>query len=214
MTTHREVDLREVYDRFFALGAPPTQDADKAWRYRRKVTSLGWPAVQLIGEIVRATRPQRVLDLGSGLTSIVLRELAREIPGMHVVTTDTSHGWLLRTILELRRDGLSDADCFMHGTFEASELAKERYDFITVDIDNTPFRRALADKLVGWLAEADGLMLLDDWQIAPYAPTMTTRLLDAGLAVQPRPETRDEFGRFVALAARHMPHPWEWPDDE
>ena len=209
----QQIDLRAVYDRFFALGAPPVQDKDRKWRYRRQVTSIGWPAVRLIGEIVRERRPARVLDLGSGLTTIVLRELAREIPGMQVVTTDTSRGWLLKTMLECRRDGLSDRDFFMHGTFEADPLAREQYDLITVDIADTPFRRALAPKLAKWLAPG-GTMVLDDWQIQPYAPTMRVRLEEEGLTVEPKPATADEFGRFVALAYRVEPSAWEWSDDE
>lgn len=210
------VDLRAVYDRFFELGGPPQQDKDRKWRYRRKVTSLGWPTVRFIGSLVEERHPQRVLDLGSGLTSIVLRSLARE-NGMRVVSTDTSHGWILKTILECRRDGLDDTEFYMHGTFEASEQARTPFDLIVVDIADTPFRRELSSKLPGWLAP-HGVIVLDDWHKEPYASTMTTRLQELGFVVEPCPETRDEFGRFAAIATQPastitVPD-WEWPDDE
>lgn len=151
--------------------------------------------------LVRTYRPRRVLDLGSGVTSHILRALIAEVPGMQVVTTDASRGWLQTTIMELRRDGLSDAHCFVHDAFEASALANEPFDVISVDIFDTRFRRDLSRKLAQWLAPA-GVMLLDDWHKSHYAPTMTARLEQLGLTVEPRVDTRDEWGRFVALAYR------------
>lgn len=192
MTTLNE--LAAIYDRFFALGGPPEWDQARPWRYRRRITSLGWPAAAYLGSLVETYRPGRILDLGSGLTTHILRSLSAD-----VWTTDTSPGWLLKTVAELQRDGRATDRCFLHETFAQSPAAAERFDLISVDIADTAFRRSLAPQLARWLAPG-GRMVLDDWHMDAYREGMTVALVAAGMLVEPQRETTDEFGRYVALA--------------
>lgn len=200
MTT-TAVDLAALTERFFALGAPPAHDAARPWRYRRRVTSLGWPAVAYLGALVETHRPARILDLGSGLTSLVLRSLSAD-----VWTTDTSPGWLTKTLLELQREGLSTDRCYTQATFEQDRASRLTYDLISADIADTGFRRGLAPRLAGWLAPG-GRIVLDDWHLPGYAEGMGAALRTLGFAVTAQPDTIDEFGRFVALATREAHGP-------
>lgn len=195
-------DIRAVYERFFELGGPPRHDEARPWRYRRRITSLRLPAALYLAGLVRERRPARVLDLGSGLTSHVLRALMPEVPGMVVVTTDLSPLWLVTTSRELRRDGLNLEHCHLQDDFEA-ECAGQLgpFDLVSVDIGDLAYRLALAPKLAGWLAPR-GVVFLDDFHAPHYGPTMTKRLESLGFEVRIREETRDEFGGVTATAER------------
>lgn len=192
------VDVEALYKRFFELGGPPAWDVGRPWQYRRRVTSLRMPGMLLLAEIVRARRPARVLDLGSGLTSILLRALIAEVPGMRVTSTDTWARWLACTEKELARDGLNGERCYLHEDFERVE--GERFDLISVDIDRTEFRLGLVPRFQGWLAEG-GVIVLDDWGME-FTDAMRDALEAAGFVVTPRPETLDEYGCFMAVAER------------
>lgn len=199
MTEPLVVDVPALYAAFFARGGPPPGDQSRPWRYRRKDTSLGLPTVRLLATLVRERPTATVLDLGSGLTSYLLHALMGELPGLTVVTTDTSPGWLDRTVGELVRDGYDAQNCHRHPAFEEGHRGREQYGIVSVDIFNTPYRLTLAPKLAGWLG-LGGIMLLDDWHMPHYAVPMTDALLKLGLRVEPQPGTTDEFGRFCALA--------------
>jgi len=193
------MDVVAVYDRFFALGGMPPTDY-RPWQYRRKETSMRLPGCALLASLVRDRRPSRVLDLGSGLTTLVLRELQRqEFPQMIVVTVDTSERWLQTTQTELQRDGLNDEHCYTHAEFDA--LQWEPFDLISVDEGNLEHRVTIVDALARWCAPR-GLLVLDDWKMRDYAQRMTVALTDLGFTVTERYDTMDEFDQFLALAER------------
>lgn len=190
------VDVTALYERFFELGGPPPGNK-RPWQWRRRCTSLRLGGALFLAEAVRRRRPRRVLDLGSGLTTHVLRSLMAEFPQMEVVTTDTSPMWLACTARELARDGLNEEHCFVHAGFEARE--RGLFDLISVDIGSCQFRVENAAQFASWLATG-GLMVLDDWHMKPYPEFMGAALAALGLAVTPHPETEDDG--FLATAER------------
>lgn len=193
------IDIPALYNRFFELGGPKTKaEREAPWRYRRRCTSLRLPGCQLLAELVRTRHPERVLDLGSGLTSHVLRSLQQEAPGMLVVTTDTAPGWLEMTVAELRRDGWRDDHCYVHGKYTPAD---GQFDLISLDLGSVSSRVAVIPDAVRWLAPK-GIILLDDWHTPGSAERMDAELVRLGLVVTPRPDTKDQFGGFVATAER------------
>lgn len=200
MTTPAKVDVPALYERFFRLGGPPRGHEDRPWSYRRKITSLRLGGCLVVAELFRQRRPARVLDLGSGLTSILLRTLAKvEAPETCVVTTDLSPHWLAVTAKELIRDDLDHRNCYLQADFEALEL--EPFDLIVVDIGDTAYRYGSAQKIAGWLADK-GAIVLDDWHLHSYPERMGKALGDLGFLVTVRPDSLDEFGGKVAVAER------------
>ena len=141
-----------------------------------------------------------ILDLGSGVTTHVIRAVAAEAPGCSVVTTDTEPMWLNKTVLELERDGASAARCFRQEDFELWNKDRQ-YGRICVDCGNTAYRLAMTAKLAEWCAPT-GTLFLDDFHLEPYATKMGAALEALGFTVTPQPSTKDEFGGFVALARR------------
>jgi hypothetical protein len=192
-------DVAALYEQFFALGGPP-KGATRVWHYRRKITSLRLPACLLLADLIRTRRPAAILDLGSGVTTHVIRVVAAEVGSVQVVTTDTAPLWLARTIAELRRDEIDPSRCLLQGDFEQWN-GNRQYGLICVDYGNTSYRLGAAPKIAQWCAP-DGVIFLDDFHNASYAANMTAALTSLGFTVTPRSDTLDEFGGFVALAER------------
>lgn len=155
---------------------------------------------QLLADMVSERQPKRVLDLGSGITSIMFRELMKEYSEMMVVTTDTSLRWLDVTRKELVRDRLDTHHTYLQEEFESQTW--ESFDLISVDCDNLAYRVALAPKLTEW-CRIGGMLMLDDWRMEHYTEDMSAQL--AGHFVVAEPEhSRDIHGFTVALAERML----------
>lgn len=198
MTTLQAVNIADVYARFFALGGAP-KGSKRPWHYRRQCTSMRLAGCELLASLVRTRRPARVLDLGSGMTTHVLRALMAEDPKMVVVTTDTAPLWLARTMAELHRDGLSEAHCYTQGDFEATDW--EPFDLISVDCGDTGTRIKMAVQIADWCAPR-GILVMDDWRLGEYPLRMTTCLTALGFRVTEHPETMDQYDNMLATAER------------
>jgi len=192
------IDVAAIYNRFFALGGPPSGSV-RPWNYRRKETSLRLVGCQLLVNLVYERQPRWVLDLGSGITSHMLRHAMRDHPDMIVITTDTHQKWLDMTSAELRRDGLNTEHCYLQSAFESKTWPP--FDLISVDSGNLSYRIALAPHFVEWCAP-HGILFLDDWRRHDYAVAMEEALIPMGFQVTEHDKTLDEFGMSTATAER------------
>ncbi len=72
----------------------------------------GWAAsTDLLGEVLRviaAQRPQRVIELGSGLSTLVIAAALRSNGGGHLFSIDAESDYAAATRAQLQRHGLSD----------------------------------------------------------------------------------------------------------
>lgn len=175
---------------------------------RRDTTAMGIEGgVTLLAAVqahaARLDRPCRVADLGSGLSSALLRALAPHL-GLEVWTVDTEWKWLGTTLYELEREGLGTEHCHHMDIVESlGKRLKGHFDVLFVDCGNMAYRLELAQRgrLDFWLAPG-GLMLLDDWHTEHYHPTMTALLEKQGFVVKPCRGSKDVHGRFLAEARR------------
>ena len=191
-----ETAVRLVYERFFAEG----RNSERPWHGRRECTSIGWPTIRWCAAWVQERRtPPRVLDLGSGLTTIVLHHLLRVGAITELLSSDTSRQWLAKTQEELTRDGLNGGRLLLQNELERLPDLGSRFDLIVLDLGTTMDRVRRLPQITTWLAPG-GLILLDDWHMQPYRDLATVCL--SGFAIQPLSATRDEFGRFAATATR------------
>jgi predicted O-methyltransferase YrrM len=73
----------------------------------------GWAAsadlLVLLHQLVRDERPHRVLECGSGVSTLILAYALRDIDGAVLVTLEHDHRYVASTRELLRRHGLSDA---------------------------------------------------------------------------------------------------------
>lgn len=192
--------IKEIYERFFLLGGSPNKREPDRF-YRRKVTSMRLPGCFLLNDLVQSRKPKRVLDLGSGVTTIILRELQREYPDMMVVTTDTHRYWLDMTKREVDREGLNADYMFEQSWFEDMAPHVELFDLICVDIGSTDYRVALAPKIMQWCAP-NGIIVCDDFRLRDFGARINVVFHQFGFDLIERPETVDEFGQTLGTAER------------
>lgn len=195
--------LAELDGQIDALAA---RFADDHARYCREV---GHPvhaaSLELVGllvGLVQHTRPRRVIDLGSGFSSYVLRTLAAEAGApIEVHSVDDSPEWLEKTRGYLRDKGVSDAGLFTWADFGAAGRAGG-YDLVLHDMGFMDTRFATLDAVVD-LARPGGLVLLDDMHKPDYRDKALARLGERGLRpLSLRRLTHDALTRFAYLLPR------------
>jgi len=149
--------------------------------------------------LCRLLRPARLLDLGSGFSSVVLRLYQRQAShSPEVWSVDTSAAWLgmTRKVLEwldLPTDGLAT-----WREFAANGHAG--FDFVLHDLGSILTRSHTLERVLG-LAAAGGVVVIDDanyGKVRRHARRLLRRRSipyhDVGAA------TRDRYGRYALLA--------------
>ena len=144
-------------------------------------------------------QPERILDLGSGVSSFLFRFHALTAGKKPVIwSVDDSAEWLARTAdflasHNLPNDHLTTWDAF-------SETQTERFDFIFYDLGPFPFRMACLQPMLEKMTADHGVIVLDDMHAAEYGLFVRHalkgtrfRAYDAGCY------TRDHFNRFSML---------------
>ena len=191
------MSVAERYHRFFRLGGLPTGRHDP-WHFRRECTSMRLKACVHLVQTILNRNALRILDLGSGITSHMIRSLMPR-HALTVYTTDLSKRWLDTTVAELVRDKLDIANCMEQTTFD--NLRVEPFDVVCVDLGNMDYRVERAPDIARWTANG-GIILLDDFGMRDYAERMTSALNAQGFAVAPVWETLDEYDTYMAQAVR------------
>jgi len=101
----------------------------------------------------------KVLDLGSGLSSFVLRLYASETSGVQVYSVDDDPAWLLKTKVFLERHQLDVSNLLtVNQFFDSNESG---FDCILHDLNFVEVRINYIDKVIA-LAKQNGLIILDD----------------------------------------------------
>ncbi len=154
--------------------------------------------------LCRRLRPARVLDLGSGFSSVVFRAYAGTAdPRCLVHTVDDDEAWLERTGAFLAREGLAADGLFAWSRFEGA--SDSGYAVVLHDLGRMPRRAATVEFAVSRRAP-DGVLVLDDMHKAHYAPHAEAVCARANLRVLSlRGYTLDRFGRFACLAVPAAP---------
>jgi len=157
----------------------------------------------LLLAIARALRPARILDLGSGLSSCVLRRYAAESGTASVVTVDDDPAWLERTRGFLAAQRVPTGDLHLWEAFAAGTPAP--FQLVVHDLGSMAVREATLPRVLG-MAAPDGIVILDDLHpkkegayrdVAPAACRRAGRTLHLLRAL-----TGDSFGRFAGIAIR------------
>lgn len=171
--------------------------------YIRDVSPMA-PSMKTLELLLNLCVPgMRVLDLGTGFSSYVLRHYAADLD-IHVVSVDDSSQWLYKT-----RDYCTDHGITPSG-FHLWQLAMnwpvERFDLVFMDLGKTKNRvNYYYDVLKNFCTEKT-LLLCDDM----HKPTLKQALehelkaydyINIGVIEQ----TKDEFGRYCKLVFRLRP---------
>jgi len=144
--------------------------------------------------------PARILDLGSGFSSYVLRSYARTADNPCIVhSVDDSQDWLDKTREFLRGKDLPLSDLFLWRDYKA--MANNRFDLIVHDLGGTlDVRVEVLSEALGYCVPS-GMVVLDDLHKPDYEQLALRACNASGFRlVYMESETTDQFGRFAGLA--------------
>ena len=175
----------------------------KASPNRREWTCLEPEGLEALLEAVGMSGGGNVLDLGSGLSSLVLRSLRANRPlaykDLEVDSVDTSEHWLNVCRLELKELGLPFDNMFTYNQWKEHRQDR-KYDLIFVDIGDTKFRKKILSTDVIPALNKKGLLLLDDYHMKHYSPEVNKILKANNFKFGKLQQHRDRFGRYMCLA--------------
>jgi predicted O-methyltransferase YrrM len=153
-----------------------------------------------------ARAPRRLLDLGSGFSSFVLRRYAGQAGvSVEVQSTDHAAEWLAATRGYLEAHGLDVSGLSIWDDFRSREHAP--FDLILLDLgssgkDSAAYRLSVLPEVLDLLAPG-GVLILDDAHWLAFGRAVR-RLLDAHSYRywSLKQFVQDRFGRFALIAAR------------
>jgi predicted O-methyltransferase YrrM len=179
--------LRPLYDRYVA------EISSDAW-------AVSWESSRYLLQLCHALAPTRVLDLGSGFSSLVLRHYASSAPhAVSVVSVDDDAEWLERTREFLEELGHAGGELRLWSEFV--DAPGEPFDLVFHDLASGALRESAMPVVVRSLSP-HGVVVFDDAQHLGHRRAAQRAAREAKLATYSLyRSTRDGIGRFALLAA-------------
>lgn len=151
----------------------------------------------LLADLCRWLEPPRILDLGSGFSSYVVRRWAAT-SGASVISVDDSDDWLEKSRRFVVDQGLDPAGMVTWADFTPLNA----FDLISHDLGRMPRRTAVLPDVFA-MASPGAVVLLDDLHKRSYARAVCASAQNAGFEVRSlRTWTLDRAGRFAGVARR------------
>jgi predicted O-methyltransferase YrrM len=145
-------------------------------------------------------KPARVLDLGSGFSSVVLRMFANLHPGTEVWSVDDDPHWIRCTREFLAACGLRTQNMVLWS--ELSHMPRV-FNLVFHDLGSMAVRLSTLPVALA-LCDVNGVVVLDDMPKEEYAPHADRLLRQSDWSWRTvRSYTLDEFGRFCGMAVRN-----------
>jgi predicted O-methyltransferase YrrM len=170
--------------------------------YRRYISSvslaayaISLPLARYVHALAHERRPRRVLDLGSGFSSYVLRRYAAE-QDFEVDAWSVDHDpvWLERTQRFLEAEGLPAGQLTTW-----NERPAGRFDLVLHDLHTVASRLDTLDEALAVVAPG-GAIVLDDMDVPDYREHAARVLEQRGIAyIDASEATLDKRGRFSWL---------------
>lgn len=141
---------------------------------------------------------RKLLDLGSGLSSVVFRLYAREHPEVEVYSVDDNERWLTKTKDYLRSNDFKNVN--VSSLSEFIELNESGFDFVFYDMNFVEVRINYIGWLLG-LVKKNGIIIVDDVHKRDYYFSLLEELKAEPFDIFSLKQfTLDRFERY-ALAA-------------
>lgn len=167
--------------------------------YVRDISSADMAAslelVAFMFSICEINQYKKVLDMGSGLSSFVLRLYARENPGVKIFSVDDDSVWLERT-----KRFLSDHQLDTDNVYTLDQFLKAGeadFDCILHDLNFVEVRIEYTEKLMKMIKQ-HGLIIFDDVHKPDYLFALLVKLKSFKHSIYNlKPVTTDSYGRFA-----------------
>ena len=192
-SSESRLSLFEVYRHYLKGRGDPHRQAQSA---------MGYESGKYLEKMLPEWGPATVLDLGSGFSSVVLRRYAARMkPTPQVVTVDQFDVFLRLTQRDCAELQLPDGSWHLLHEFKHTPAG---FELVVLDLAGVMPRVRLFPQVDEWLVPG-GRLVLDDWQMVDSRAGMEPLLKAHGYGLTVlESETRDEFGRYLAVA--NKPH--------
>ncbi len=174
-------------------------------RYTKEVSradmAVSWETACFLYEVASIKKSQKILDLGSGFSSYVLRSYAVNVNSEAQVTSvDDNESWLEKTKSFLESLKLPVERMFTWMDFQKNN--KGRYDLIFHDLGGMKTRAGSIAFVLTLLADG-GVAVLDDMNEPTYSKAAKSAIKDANLPYySARKITVDGIGRFSGVVIK------------
>jgi predicted O-methyltransferase YrrM len=168
----------------------------------RADVAISLEQVALLAYLVRRSNFNRVLDTGSGFSSLVLRLEAVRKPGVQCVSVEDNAMWLEKTRDFLRANNAPDENLLLWDQFAASRTYTN-FDLIYHDMGGMTTRLFSLPEVTTRLTP-EGLLILDDMHFDCFAPHVENPLLNGWHLSSLIKLTMDSEGRYAAVARRNL----------
>jgi predicted O-methyltransferase YrrM len=159
--------------------------------------ALSLESAALVMVLCRALQPKRVVDLGSGFSSLVIRRAA---PDAQLFSVDHSSWWLDATRQFLEANDVDSAGLCTWDEFRAS--GETDFDLVIHDIGSTFTLRGEVLPDVVQLPRPGGWLLIDDLQVAQYRAKVKSAVQSGFEVYRLSQETMDWHRRYAWLVKR------------
>lgn len=161
-----------------------------------RVMTVSLETAALLSALIRAARPQSILDLGSGFSSFVVREAAPH--DATILSLDDSPEWLDKTRAYLALQGVPDSRLMTFDDYTKSH--HEQFALVFHDFGSMDTR----ERTIPWVLDrtrSGAICLFDGCHRTPYRYRLHEALRARGFtSYDLRRRTRDSYGRFAWLA--------------
>lgn len=151
-----------------------------------------------ICELSRTFDKKNVLDLGSGLSSFILRKHSQDHPGVSVTSIDDDLAWLNKTRSFLNSKKLDTDQLFYWDDFKPK---KQKYDLIFYDLGSMETRKNNFQFVLDNFLSESGFFVIDDihkTDYKSYVKNITSKREDL-IFHDLRYLTKDSYKRYSGL---------------
>jgi predicted O-methyltransferase YrrM len=161
------------------------------------IMTVSLETAALLAVLCETRVPRRIVDLGSGFSSFVLRRYAATAErAPEVWSVDDSPQWLERTAEYLAAQGVARDRL---STWQAFDEPPSSFDLVLHDLGRPALRMAALPAALA-LLRAGGVLVVDDLHKAAYRPYARHVVRGSGLrCLSARALTTDRFGRYAGL---------------
>lgn len=168
--------------------------------------ALSLPMLQRLVTAVEERQPKRILDLGSGISSYVLRRAA---PDAEVWSIDTEAEWLGKSAAFTTEHGERAAHFAQWDDFIAED--RGLFDLVSHDMDWHVERMRVLRRVLSYVAPG-GLLVLDDVNYGPLDSACSGWAELQGLTYTKEVNEDDTYKRHVGYITK--PQDWTLPVDK
>lgn len=179
---------------------------DYIFNYSAPLISLSLERAAFIYYLSSILRPKQILDLGSGFSTYVFSQFAKNADnGCEIVSVDTSSDWLKTTESFLKK---YDGDNVQFADIASIRIEDQEFDLCFLDIGDIEFRLKLLELLLEKIKNSTRVLIIDDFHVPNYRRTLIQKIGEYNLnlySLRKYTRTRLSHAALVSDSSKETP---------